>query len=30
MWPFPTFPNPNDKPGSKPKFNPDNHEDSPL
>ena len=29
-WPFPPFPNPQDKPGKSPKFNPNNHEDAPL
>jgi hypothetical protein len=29
-WPFPVFPNPQDKPGKGPKFNPNNHEDAPL
>jgi len=29
-WPFPPFPNPQDKPGKGPKFNPNNHEDAPL
>jgi hypothetical protein len=29
-WPFPAFPNPQDKPGKGPKFNPNNHEDAPL
>jgi len=29
-WPFPPFPNPKDKGIKRPKFNPDNFEDSPL
>ena len=29
-WPFPPVPNPQDKPGKGPKFNPNNHEDAPL
>ena len=29
-WPFPAFPNPQDKPGKGPKFNPNNHEDAPF
>lgn len=29
-WPFPPFPNPKDKGGKQPKFNPDNYEDAPL
>jgi len=29
MWPFPTFPNPQDKGTKRPKFNPDNYEDAP-
>ena len=28
-WPFPPFPNPQDKGNRVPKFNPDNHEDAP-
>lgn len=30
VWPFPPFPNPKHKDHRKPKFNPDNFEDSPL
>lgn len=29
-WPFPQFPNPLDKGGNQPRFNPNNHEDAPL
>lgn len=29
-WPFPPFPNPKDTGNRVPKFNPDNHEESPL
>ena len=29
-WPFPVFPNPLDQGTKQPKFNPANHEDSPL
>jgi hypothetical protein len=29
-WPFPAFPNPLDTGHKKPKFNPNNHEESPL
>jgi hypothetical protein len=30
MWPFPPFPNPEDKGANVPKFNPDNFEDAPV
>jgi len=30
MWPFPPFPNPKDEGNKTPKFNPDNHEESPI
>ena len=30
MWPFPKFPNPLDRPGKAPPFNPANHEDAPY
>ena len=30
MWPFPAFPNPLDTGHKLPKFNPSNHEESPL
>jgi hypothetical protein len=29
-WPFPAFPNPLDNGQKRPKFSPNNHEDSPL
>ena len=29
-WPFPSFPNPQDKGNKVPKFNPDNFEDAPY
>lgn len=29
-WPFPPFPNPLDNGHKRPKFNPANHEESPL
>ena len=29
-WPFPPFPNPKDQGTHVPRFNPDNHEESPL
>jgi hypothetical protein len=29
-WPFPPFPNPLDTGYKRPKFNPNNHEESPL
>ena len=30
VWPFPPFPNPLDTGHKRPKFNPANHEESPL
>ena len=29
-WPFPPFPNPQDKGNKVPKFNPDNYDEAPL
>lgn len=29
-WPFPPFPNPKDKGTKRPRFNPDNYEESPI
>jgi hypothetical protein len=30
VWPFPAFPNPLDTGHKRPKFNPNNHEESPV